>query len=49
MEKNKYEVLYDIQVEFNALYTELKEILEGKKGDLRSSIGGRDSPYKHRR
>ena len=39
--KNKYEVLYDIQVEFNALYTELKEILEGKKGDLRSSIGGR--------
>ena len=37
--KNKYEVLYDIQVEFNALYTELKEILEGKKGDLRSSIG----------
>ena len=41
--KNKYEVLYDIQVEFNALYTELKEILEGKKGDLRSSIGGRYS------
>ena len=39
--KNKYEMLYDIQVQFNDLYTELKEILEGKKGDLRSSIGGR--------
>ena len=41
--KNKYEMLYDIQVQFNALYTELKEILEGKKGDLRSSLGGRYS------
>ena len=36
-------MLYDIQVQFNALYTELKEILEGKKGDLRSSLGGRYS------
>ena len=32
--KNKYEMLYDIQVQFNDLYTELKEILEGKKGKM---------------
>lgn len=37
--KNKYQVLYDIQIQFNTLYDELKKILEGKKGDLRSSIG----------
>ena len=41
--KNKYELLYDIQVQFNLLYTELVKILKGKKGDIRSSIGGRYS------
>ena len=41
--KNKYELLYDIQVQFNLLYTELVNILKGKKGDIRSSIGGRYS------
>lgn len=41
--KNKYEMLYDIQVQFNTLYEELKKIFEGKKGDLRSSLGGRYS------
>lgn len=32
--KNKYVMLYDIQVQYNALYTELKEILARKKGKL---------------
>ena len=39
--KGKYQILFDIQEQFNLLYTELVKILKGKKGDLRSSIGGR--------
>ena len=39
--KDKYSILYDIQVQFNAIYDELKNILAKKKGDIRSSLGGR--------
>ena len=39
--KGKYQILFDIQEQFNLLYTELVKILKGKKGDIRSSIGGR--------
>jgi len=41
--KEKYQLLYDIQYQLNTVYNELKEILAKKKGDLRSSIGGRYS------
>lgn len=39
--KDVYLTLYDIQCEFNKLYDELKDIMKGKKGDIRSAIGGR--------
>ena len=39
--KNKLDSLYDIQVQVNAIYTELKEIMSKKKGDIRSAVGGR--------
>lgn len=41
--KEKYQLLYDIQYQLNAVYMELKEILAKKKGDFRASIGGRYS------
>ena len=41
--KEKYQLLYDIQFQLNAVYMELKEILAKKKGDFRASIGGRYS------
>lgn len=41
--KTKYEHLYEAQFNFNAIYTELRKILAGKKGDIRASIGGRFS------
>lgn len=41
--KEKYQLLYDIQYNLNSVYLELKEILAKKKGDIRSSIGGRYS------
>lgn len=39
--KNKYELLYGIQTQFNIIYDELCKILAKKKGDIRSAIGGR--------
>ena len=41
--KDKLEVLYEIQMNFNTIYTKIKEILAKKKGDIRSAIGGRYS------
>ena len=41
--KEKANLLYDIQFQYNAIYEELKEILNRKRGDIRSSIGGRYS------
>lgn len=41
--KEKYQLMYDIQYQFNEIYAELKEVLAHKKGDLRSSLGGRYS------
>lgn len=41
--KSKFLVLYDIQIQFNEIYNELKEILSKKKGDIRSALGGRYS------
>lgn len=40
-EKHKLNIMYGIQANFNEIYSELKEILSKKKGDIRSSIGGR--------
>ena len=39
--KEKLSLLNDIQVNFNNIYNELKNVLSSKKGDLRTSIGGR--------
>jgi len=39
--KEKVQLLYDIQYQYNAIYEELKEILSKKRGDIRSSVGGR--------
>ena len=39
--KQKLNLLYDAQTHFNNIYIELKNILSKKKGDIRSSIGGR--------
>lgn len=41
--KEKYQLLYDIQCQLNTVYIELKDILAKKKGDIRSSVGGRYS------
>ncbi len=40
--KNKYTILYDIQVQYNIIYNELVEILAKKKGDIRSAVGGKN-------
>lgn len=42
-EKDKFDKLYFIQIEYNKIYTELKDILAKKKGDIRSAVGGRYS------
>jgi len=39
--KEKASLLNDLQIQINAVYTELKDILSKKKGDLRSALGGR--------
>jgi DNA-directed RNA polymerase beta' subunit len=39
--KQKLLLMYDAQTHYNNIYTELKNILSKKKGDIRSSIGGR--------
>ena len=39
----KLNILHDIQVNFNEVYNEIKEIISKKKGDIRASIGGRYS------
>lgn len=39
--KNKLQLLYDVQFQWNIIYTELKDIMSGKKGDIRAAIGGR--------
>lgn len=39
--KEKTSLLYDLQVQINTVYTKLAEILARKKGDIRSSLGGR--------
>jgi hypothetical protein len=39
--KEKYQLLYDIQVQLNTIYFKLKEILSRKKGEFRSAIGGK--------
>jgi hypothetical protein len=39
--KERLNLLYDIQVCVNTVYTKIKEILAKKKGDIRTAIGGR--------
>lgn len=39
--KEKLQLLYDIQYQYNELYAEIKEILSKKRGDIRSALGGR--------
>lgn len=39
--KEKLQLLYDIQYQYNELYLEVKEILSKKRGDIRSALGGR--------
>ena len=39
--KAKDQLLYDLQVKFNELYKELENVISGKKGSIRSLIGGR--------
>ena len=39
--KEKLQLLYDIQFQYNELYIEIKEIISKKKGDIRSALGGR--------
>lgn len=41
--KSKMKILFDIQMHFNKIYNELKEILSKKKGDIRGAVGGRCS------
>ena len=41
MKKSKLQYLCDLQVKVNELYTSIEAILSGKKGALRSLIGGR--------
>ena len=41
--KEKLKLLNDIQVNYNAVYAEIKETLSRKRGDIRSAIGGRYS------
>ena len=38
--KEKLNILRDIQINFNDVYNEIKEIISKKKGDIRASIGG---------
>lgn len=39
--KPRNQQLYKLQIKYNELYKELEAILSGKKGDIRSLIGGR--------
>ena len=39
--KNKLDLLYQLQLQVNIVYAELKEIMSKKKGDIRSAVGGR--------
>lgn len=39
--KAKDQLLYDVQVKYNELYKELENVISGKKGSIRSLIGGR--------
>lgn len=41
--KEKLSLIYDAQMQINAVYDEIKNCLAKKKGDLRGSIGGRYS------
>ena len=41
--KYRMALLWDLQTRYNALYTEVVHILEGKKGNIRLLIGGRCS------
>ncbi len=42
-QKEKLNQLYDIQVQVNEVYNQIRDILSSKKGDFRSAIGGRYS------
>ena len=42
--KERLQLLYDIQYNINVLYNKLIDILKGKKGDIRSAIGGKILP-----
>lgn len=39
--KSKKKLLYDLQMKYNDLYTEIESILSGKKGYMRKVFGGR--------
>ena len=39
--KSKDQLLYDLQIKWNELYTEIVNILSGKKGTIRTLFGGR--------
>lgn len=41
LKKSKNELLFDLQTKWNSLYEELEKILSGKKGTVRSLVGGR--------
>jgi hypothetical protein len=41
--KERLKLLYDIQYNLNAVYIAIRDILAKKKGDIRSSLGGRYS------
>jgi hypothetical protein len=41
--KERLRLLYDIQYNLNAVYIAIRDILSKKKGDIRSSLGGRYS------
>ena len=41
MSKPKLQCLYDLQMKFNTLYASIEAILSGKKGAIRTLIGGR--------
>lgn len=41
MKKPKLQCLYNLQMKFNELYTSIEAILSGKKGAIRTLIGGR--------
>lgn len=41
--KNKNELLYDLQMKYKELFNEVNKILSGKKGSVRSLLGGRST------